>query len=714
MSDQAQQDSLPQPYEQDQALTPEVKRYYDFRDEIKSEDGKVELVRSQLKRSVDYRAVWIDPLLRAINKAYFAYKRALAEKHRKRSNIRVWHCFKQVESMIPHIMNAITSPEYPVMLTGLGEDTVQQAAFATQNLLAYQYSFQNKPIKPTYMLIKQNCMYGSAIAKVFWNYKRGYVYDMEPEFDSQGNPVSYKPKKREAAAKQSPFFIPINLDSFYWEPSGTDISECGYCIHICKMTMRDLYLLKKKAKGGGIFFNLDKIEPHMPLRRSQGIITNSDNLFDHQRGGKTSPGADLNKTFADVNYCVEYIEYHEPDRILGVVNGDVLVRESNSLLDQGELPFIKFDHIPQDNDFLGTGVVEPIVDLDKEANFKRNQRIDNINICINKMFKVKKGLTAWPKTIESSPGKVIPVEESVENLEEIPTGDVTQSSFQEEGIAVNNMDETNGNFADVIRGEQSDRKEQATIYVGRSNAAKSRIGVVTMLMKEKWVVMFEMFHALNRRFLPDGVSYRILGAAGAGVPSRKYNRDDLFNDYEFAFGDVGFWGNNQVEFAKLSQMLPILIQSPAADQATIVTDMARCLGVKDPYRWVKKMPQMGNFSDPRKENVIMLQDGRPLTVSPMDDHANHHFYHKMLTDNINPSQIAPAAMAALQAHDAQHIQYLVASMMQMMGQRPELPGNNGQATFSTVNPGQVPAQNEASLAQNAGNAASAGMVPGNA
>jgi hypothetical protein len=695
----------PDLYSMDQSDRSSPDLYHDERDKVKTDDDKVKLVMSQLRKSVNARALYIDPLARQISKQYFAFKRQLKEKDRKRANIRVWHSFKQVESMVPAIYDFVVSGDNPIRCTSLGdEDPDQEAAIANQNLLSYQYLFQCTPKLKMYLAIKNNSMFGMSPVKIFWDHKKGYAFTRE-EIIQGGKVVGLKRTKSLVTKAQHPNFEPYGLENFYWDPSASRIEDAKWCLFISTISMRDLYL-NKKTKEGGVYFNLDKITPRPPMNRSQGIITAQNNYFDVIRGDKSGP---KNLLFGDYNYEVEVIEYWEEDRVLTIANGSVLCRDSDTPFDHGMLPAIVMKHIPIMDQMMGVGVIEPIIDLDKEANLKRNQRIDNVNLSMNAMWAVKKGAQAWPKSMASAPGRTIPVD-TIEDIKPIIMPDVTVGAYNEERGCVSDMDVTNGNFPDVTRGEQSERKEQATVYVGRSRAANNRIGMVGIVVQESFVSMMRMFHFLNKQFMPNGTPYLILGNPGGKIKSARVNRNHLFVELEFAIGDVGFWGNKEIEFGRISQILPVLLQSPRIDQDKMLTDIFRSMGVKDPYRWIKPPENPTyNMSDPRQENFIMYKTGRMIDVSPLDNQVQHHLYHKLFIDGADPESIPEFIIDLVRQHDAMHVQQIQQSRMMAMNPRGAGPG--GMLTNTAPIPsGQVPIQNEMSMAQNAGNAASAGAV----
>jgi len=666
-----------------------LRDYYDRRDEVKTKEEVKAFVINQLKRGTDHRANYIDPLFRRIKRAYIGYKQPLQRKHIRRSNIRVWHAFKQVESALPHYMLSILQGEYPILVTQLGESSTQEGAFSVQNLLTFQFNSQMKPHKKLYNLLKNNLMYGFSPVRIHWKYKPSWKYLREYEFDKDDNPIKIKKEKVEGPAKQHPDFFPIQVDRFYWDPTATCLEEASWVIEIVKTTRREL----KRLEKFGICWDVDNV----PERRIFTPNVNDSSLFSNSfynvlRTNLFSRQVTIN----DLDEEIEVIRYHEPDREIWVGNRETVIKDGENPFDHDQLPFQVFNHLPILEEFVGIGVVEPIMDLEKEANLKRNQRIDNVNLIINKMFKMKKGGGLVPRTLESTPGKVFPVD-NMDDLEELPTSDATASSYQEEAIDVRDMDLVNGNFGDVTRGESTVRKEQATVFLGREENASARFEIVNLMIQEDIVNMFEMFHHLNKQFLPDRTPFKILGELGQYFPRMTIDRGDLFEDYDFAIGHRGYYGNKQVEQAKLMQLLNVIIQDPLIDRTKVYEDVFRGMNFRDPWRYINKPEtEKGNFRDPRQENWMMLLEKVQVPVFPGDKHTDHLFYHIQLRDNLG-RQVDQVVLQLLDAHILQHNQMQQAQLAQAAG------GIQGRQLTGS---GEQPVNTLSDITQNVANAGS--------
>jgi hypothetical protein len=82
-------------------------------------------------------------------------------------------------------------------------------------------------------------------------------------------------------------------------------------------------------------------------------------------------------------------------------------------------------------EWYGIGLVEPVLSLQNETNLVRRQRLDNVNLLINQMYKVLATDTSIDiDKVQSSPSGVVLVDD-MNNLQPITRGDVTNTAYQD-------------------------------------------------------------------------------------------------------------------------------------------------------------------------------------------------------------------------------------------------------------------------------------------
>jgi hypothetical protein len=120
----------------------------------------------------------------------------------------------------------------------------------------------------------------------------------------------------------------------------------------------------------------------------------------------------------------------EPCQIV-IANRQVVVRAVPNPFDHQEIPLVKVNFCKVPFEWYGIGLVEPVLSLQNETNLVRRQRLDNVNILINQMYKVLSTDTSIDvDKVASSPSGVILVD-AMENLQPIPRTDVTANAYQD-------------------------------------------------------------------------------------------------------------------------------------------------------------------------------------------------------------------------------------------------------------------------------------------
>jgi hypothetical protein len=120
----------------------------------------------------------------------------------------------------------------------------------------------------------------------------------------------------------------------------------------------------------------------------------------------------------------------EPCQIV-IANRQIVVRAVPNPFDHQEIPLVKVNFCKVPFEWYGIGLVEPVLTLQSETNLVRRQRLDNVNILINQMYKVLSTDTSIDvDKVAASPSGVILVD-AMENLQSIERKDVTTNAYQD-------------------------------------------------------------------------------------------------------------------------------------------------------------------------------------------------------------------------------------------------------------------------------------------
>lgn len=120
----------------------------------------------------------------------------------------------------------------------------------------------------------------------------------------------------------------------------------------------------------------------------------------------------------------------EPCQIV-IANRQIVVRAVPNPFDHQEVPLVKVNFCKVPLEWFGIGLIEPVLSLQNEANLVRRQRLDNVNLLINQMYKVLSTDTSIDiEKVASQPSGVVLVDD-MNNLQPIQRGDVSGSAYQD-------------------------------------------------------------------------------------------------------------------------------------------------------------------------------------------------------------------------------------------------------------------------------------------
>lgn len=184
----------------------------------------------------------------------------------------------------------------------------------------------------------------------------------------------------------------------------------------------------------------------------------------------------------------------EEEYIITTVNDSVVIRLERNIYrtkqnQDGLRPFeICVDHSVK-NELYGIGEIEPTETLQVALNKTRNQRLDNVDLVLNRMWIYDRNAGINPKHLRSFPGNAIPADD-INGLQPVKTPDVTSSSYNDEDRierdfqrATGNIDGTDmggaGGFTNTATGEKirdKDRTSRFQLKIENLEDTLARIG----------------------------------------------------------------------------------------------------------------------------------------------------------------------------------------------------------------------------------------------
>lgn len=441
-----------------------------------------------------------------------------------KANIFVPEVYTTIETLVPRLISNFLNTSKPIVQVIGREESDMANAKAAEQLLLYQFERMSLHVSLV-TFYKQALLYGTSIGKVYWNYRQksnGTVVSDEPAFDV------------------------INLFDFYVDPEACGIDDARFCIHRSFLSFEEL----KEREESGIYKNVDQLK--------------GSNVWNGLSGSIDKGPDDVSDALNERD--IEILEYWENDRVVTVAERSVILRDTPNPFHHGKKPFVQLIFVPVPFEFYGIGVVEPIEGLQLELNTKRNQRLDNVSLAINRMWLLQRGALDDLRQLHSRPGGVIVVND-LSGLQPLPSPDVTSSSYQEEEIIKNDMQNTSG-VSDYIRGSHTPYRHTATEVKIKSDQSNTRFEFNFKLMAEMGLKKIAgMVIQLNQQFMDRERTVRVTGRNG--MEFIRISPEEIAGNFDL-IPNVDPMQIDESE--KKQQMLTLysnLIKNPVVDQRVL-------------------------------------------------------------------------------------------------------------------------------------------------
>lgn len=436
-------------------------------------------------------------------------------KTQTRSSIAVPIIFQVIEAAIPKIVNTLFSGEefFDVVPTNPNE---QNLADYIKLLLAYQLSQADFFVK-FLDFTKQLLLYGTSYFKVYWKVKRQWVWSRKPKRVMNsimgfmlGKPVQWEEKKSYEVIERRPELDVVDILDVFPDPEASNEKD-----------MKGIYIRS--------WIDQDELAELGQGKFPVYTHTDSDDLkgktYTYQQSRQlrysvraTSSGAPTESK------QVELLEYWGPYDIDGdgireeayvvIGNRRVLLAAKPNPFHHQKAPLIRTVLFPVPMEWYGLGMVEPVISNVYELYTLRRQRLDNINIIINRMWKVNSLADIDLDVLISSPNNII-ITDDMAGIEALSTPDVTQSAYEEAAIVQSDIE--NATAPRSVQGSPESGKlgrtaKGASLIIGQ---ALEKFGTAIKLIEEQAIKkILRRFHQLNLQFIDQDDVLRDPGLYG--------------------------------------------------------------------------------------------------------------------------------------------------------------------------------------------------------
>jgi len=523
----------------------------------KSKARSNETLAKEIVNKYTHSLTWRQPFKEKWDRFYKMYRSYLDDTNYPwQSNVWVPYSFSTVETLAPRMV--ARRPQIDVMPR---EAADEEYAEIQSKLIDFEWEAMNAD-DIMEDAVKSQLMYGTAIIKVFWKTETAEVVKKEPVDET------FPEEEVEETTFDGPEIELIDLYDFFWDPRAIDIESSRWVAH---RMYRGLDHLKELQKQG-VYKNISLLE--------NAAIVSDDDQKAQRRGVLGVAVPDSLEANEEGKQMIELIEYWENDRVVTVANRSIVVRDEPNPYRHGKKPFVRIVDQSVPHEFLGIGELEPIETLQYELNDRRNQRMDNITLALNRMWKVKNGANVDEDELVSDAGGVVHTDD-INGVEPLIMPDVTGSSYNEETLIKGDIQQTTG-VSDFTRGVGSDAlaNDTATGISLIQEAGNARFRLKIRNLEYGIEEIGRMMVSLNEQFLTEEKVIRIMGDEGFEWTTIK--PDDLRGNFDVMVQSGSTLPSNEaVERKQTMEMFQIFAGDPEVNQRELKKRVLETFGIKN-------------------------------------------------------------------------------------------------------------------------------------
>lgn len=348
-----------------------------------------------------------------------------------RSTVTVPIVFQIIEAAVPKIVNSIfgSGEEYFDIVPVDPAD--QMFADNMKVLLSYQMSQADFFVK-FIDFCKQLLLYGTSYFHVYWKVKREWVTSRVPIREPltvngiviDPNHLRWEEKREYKVVERRPEVDVLDILDVFPDPeSRTEHDARGVFVRSW-MTLEDV-----KAMGKGQYPIFGNTENPQLLAGNKDFAESRQARYSIR--GLSAPNS---KDLVEVltfwgKYDLDGDGIKEKVQIILANREVLLVARPNPFYHQ-QCPVVRCVFFPIPLEWFGMGLVEPVIGNVHELWTLRRQRLDNINIILNRMWKVNSLADIDLDSLVSTPNGII-LTDQMDGVMPIDTPDVTSSAYTE-------------------------------------------------------------------------------------------------------------------------------------------------------------------------------------------------------------------------------------------------------------------------------------------
>lgn len=377
---------------------------------------------------------WRRPWENLWNECYKLYLN-IAELYKTPTRARVFipAVFQVIEAAVPKLMTLVFGSD-DFFDVKADNPKNQPIAEVIKQLLKYQLASADFFLK--FMdFVKQLLMYGTSYFYVYWKVVRKWVWKRTairgPKTFlgitvNENAILGWKEEKVYEVVERRPEIEVLDVLDVYPDPEARTEKDSKAIWVRSWMTLDEV-----KELGAG---NFPVFDPVNVMKLEHG----SDHTWQESRQVRNTMRG-LSTGYVDKNQVEILTRWGlcdldgdgiREETLIVIANREVLLRAMPNPFHHQRRPIIRSVLFPVPLEWFGIGLIEPIIPLQHELNTIRRQRLDNVNIIINRMWKVNSFADIDLETLVSSPNGII-LTDDMEAIDALETENVTQAAYIE-------------------------------------------------------------------------------------------------------------------------------------------------------------------------------------------------------------------------------------------------------------------------------------------
>lgn len=419
-----------------------------------------------------------------------------------RSKIYVPVAFQLIEIATPKLISFLSNND---SLFDVEPDDVKDQAVADniKRLISDQLDKNN--FTDTYEnFVKQLLLYGTSYFYVDYKVKWDWVWERVPktttsvdDFGINHTTVEYVNQKSYKITERRPNVTWLDILDVFPQQDHPKVED--QYPGICVRRFMDKKEFERRCDGP---------QPYFANKEAVAASGVSNKFQESRQFRKVARGEVSTMQSTDIELLEWWMKYDlDGDGIdeecqIVIANRQVVVRAVANPYYHQKRPLIKVCFCKVPGEWYGIGLIEPVISLINQLTTIRRQRLDNITLILNRMWKVKATADIDPTKLVASPNGIILVDDMGDVMPlEIP--DVTQSSYQDANQILSDI--FAATVPQSITGSMDDMKT-GSIGIGavRANIAQAleKFATAAKAIEDNGVKpVLNMFYSLDLQYL---------------------------------------------------------------------------------------------------------------------------------------------------------------------------------------------------------------------